>query len=473
LSSYRVWQLPDGSGKKTVYMQVRDNAGNIANVTSSIETDNVIPIITFDPDNKYPNISWNIKENINSAEIKFSTDQLTTAYIDYGIANVSDNSEGDPNFLSTHDILIKNLLPDTTYKYRIRVIDELENIGTNPKDADEDQNRFYTFHTGQTDEGFDGIPTVSDMTQVEITASSAKITWKTKVPTTSWVDYGTTVELGSTTGDDNLTTAHIVEITNLTAGQTYYYRVRGFDAGDNEVISSEYSFKAVMKPVISNIIIENITATTAEISWSTNVKTDSDVLYGESVAYTNRVKDVGLLTSHRVTLRGLLDNVIYNCQIEARDDFGSITTSQLLSFRTNLDTEGPKIEDVMIDIVPVESDQETAQIIISWKTSKPATTRVEYGEGVIGGTYDQSSAEDISLNSNHTVIIKGLNPAATYHFRIVSRDKRNNESRSTDYTIVTPAKQKSIWQILLMALQSTFSWVSDMPKFWANVGNKF
>jgi N-acetylneuraminic acid mutarotase/alpha-tubulin suppressor-like RCC1 family protein len=440
-------------------------------ISASIEVDSIPTEIYFDQNNKYPNPNWNVKENVNSVEFRFTTNKNAAVYVDFGSDNATREAGGDPVLDMNHSMKIKALNSSTTYKYRIRAVDDFDNIALKPDDSETNLGSFYTFTTGGANEGFEGIPAVSEMEQVEITASTAKITWKTKIPTSSWVDYGLGIELDSTDGSDNLTTTHVVELKNLIAGSTYNYRVRGLDAGDNEFLSSVYTFRAVMQPQILEVKAENVTATSVEVSWSTNVKTDSDVAYGIG-NYAERVKDVGLLTAHRVTLKDLNDDTLYQYQIEARDDYGNITKSQALSFKTTLDTAGPTIEDVRIDVVPVESDQTTAQIIMSWKTNKPATTKIEYGEGVVGGTYDKSSIEDPSLNINHTVIIKELNPATSYHFRIISKDKRDNMTKSSDYTIVTPAKQKSIWQLILSSLQNTFSWVSDMPKFWGNVGEK-
>jgi hypothetical protein len=404
-------------------------------------------------------------------EFRLSTSKKVAVYVDFGSDEATREAGGDPVLGTDHSIKIKALNASTTYKYRLRAVDNLDSIALKPEDSEANLGSYYSFTTGGANEGFDGIPAVSEMEQVEITASTAKITWKTKIPTSSWVDYGLGVEFDSIAGSDNLTTTHVVELNNLIAGSTYYYRVRGLDAGDNEFISSGYTFRAVMQPQILEVKAEVIAPNAAEISWNTNVKTDSDVAYGVG-NYEQRVKDIGLLTAHRVTLKDLNDDTLYQYQIEARDDYGNITKSQPLSFRTSLDTEGPTVEGVMIDVVPVESDQATAQVIISWKTNKPATTKVEYGEGVVGEAYNKSSIEDPSLNINHTVIIKELNPATTYHFRIISKDKRENMAKSTAYTIVTPVKQKSIWQLILASIRSTFSWVTDMPKFWSNVGDK-
>ncbi len=110
--------------------------------------------------------------------------------------------------------------------------------------------------------------------------------------------------------------------------------------------------------------------------------------------------------------------------------------------------------------------------IISWTTNKPASTQVQYDEGVVGGTYSKKSIEDDTLNTSHTVIIKDLNPSTTYHFKLVSKDKRGNKTDSKDYTFVTPTKEKSILQLIIRSLEETFSWVKEMPGFFRGLGDR-
>ncbi len=114
-------------------------------------------------------------------------------------------------------------------------------------------------------------------------------------------------------------------------------------------------------------------------------------------------------------------------------------------------------------------EDETATVIISWTTNKPATTLVEYDEGAIPGKYSKKTTEDPTLNKAHTVIIKDLLPSSTYHFHIVSKDKRGNLTVSNDFNIVTPTKEKSILQLIIKSLEETFSWVKNIPLFFKNL----
>jgi len=176
--------------------------------------------------------------------------------------------------------------------------------------------------------------------------------------------------------------------------------------------------------------------------------------------------------SHELVIDDLMDDTEYHYQIVARDEYGNEVVDDDKIVRTPMDKEGPKIENVKIDLMPIGESDETAQVIISWNTNKPATTKVEYDEGLISGSYSKSSIEDTTLSTSHTVIIKGLNPATTYHFRMISKDRRDNTTYSNDYNFVTPEKNKSIWQLIVRSLEETFGWVSNVGDFFKNIGRK-
>jgi phosphodiesterase/alkaline phosphatase D-like protein len=98
---------------------------------------------------------------------------------------------------------------------------------------------------------------------------------------------------------------------------------------------------------------------------------------------------------------------------------------------------------------------------------------VEYDEGILAGNYTKSSIEDTTLNSSHTVIIKDLKPASSYHYRIISKDKRGNLGLSQDYTFVTPSQEKSILQLIIKSLEETFAWTRNMNQFFGGVWKRF
>lgn len=88
------------------------------------------------------------------------------------------------------------------------------------------------------------IPALSGLSATSLTRSTARIVWTTNEATDSQVQYGTTTAYGQTTAlDPTAVTSHGVDLTSLTPGTLYHYRVRSRDAAGNLVQSGDFTFK--------------------------------------------------------------------------------------------------------------------------------------------------------------------------------------------------------------------------------------
>jgi len=219
--------------------------------------------------------------------------------------------------------------------------------------------------------------------------------------------------------------------------------------------------------------VKDVTPYSVTISWETNVDTETILNWGVTSAYGEKRGITGVSKAHQIKVDSLLDNQEYHYQIVAKDETGNEVVDADKIIRTPLDTEGPKITNAKVDILPMGESDTTSSIIVSWQTNKPASTQVKYGEGILGNDYSNESNEDTSLNNSHTVIIKGLKPASSYHYKMVSKDRRNNITESQDYTFVTPTKEKSILQLILKSLEETFAWTGRLNQFFGKLGDRF
>ncbi|MDD3481099.1 MAG: fibronectin type III domain-containing protein, partial [Patescibacteria group bacterium] len=405
-----------------------------------------------------------------TATVTWDTNINADANVEYkeeatgGIVKESQTA-GDPKLTKKHEVVIKALKPDTNYTYKIRSVSSDKYIA---------ETTFATFRTKPYDASqFTINPNASNVAEQNITATSAKIVWETSIATTTWVDFGASSgNYSQSAGDDKYNTVHVVELLNLTPGQTYYYRVRGDDANDVEYTSKEYTFTAVLEPEISAAKIDVTTPYTATVTFNTNVDTEASVTFGESGNFDLKAGTSEYKRNHNVELENLMDDTTYNYYIEVKDKLGNTKKTATGTFATPLDKTGATVEGLKVDILPMGESDETASVIISWSTSKPTTTQVKYDEGVIGNDYGKATIEDESLNTSHTVIIKELNTSTTYRFKIGGADKRGNETDSDEYTFVTPQKERSILQLILRSLEETFSWVNNVGGFFRNIGEK-
>ena len=401
----------------------------------------------------------------SAATITWDTGEVTCqGYIEYKQGNSGETKVvGTGRDATEHEVVINSLVP-ADYVFTLKNIDADGNIATSGLQS-------FTITGFET--GTISAPQAGKIEEQDITATSAKITWTSSVPTSSWIDYGTATDsYTKSTGNDTLTVDHVLNMDGLTPGTTYYYIVRGVDANGIEYKSKEYSFIALAKPGISSVEAIDISSYGAKIKLEATKEVRATVSYGKSGTYNLKAGTNTYSRTHEIVLENLEDASDYSYIVDVVDSVGNTAKSDVNSFATPMDRVGPKVEELKIDILPLGDGDEFAQAIISWKTDKPSTTQVQYDVGLVGGDYSKSSIEDTSLSTAHTVIIKELEVASTYHYRIVAKDKRNNQTTSNDYTFVTPEKNKSIWQLIVRSLEETFSWVKNVGGFFNNLGKK-
>jgi hypothetical protein len=93
-----------------------------------------------------------------------------------------------------------------------------------------------------------GPPVLSNVIATDLALTGARITWTTDRASTSVVEWGTTTALLSTpvTGPANVT-SHSVTLSGLTAGMSYYYRVRSVTTGGSAPTAETVSSTLAMR----------------------------------------------------------------------------------------------------------------------------------------------------------------------------------------------------------------------------------
>lgn len=89
-------------------------------------------------------------------------------------------------------------------------------------------------------------PVLAAVQATNVGTTGATVSWTTDEPADTWVEYGTTVAYGSsTTRDPALATAHSQNLTGLTPGTLYHYRVTSRDGAGNVSVSTDRVFTTV------------------------------------------------------------------------------------------------------------------------------------------------------------------------------------------------------------------------------------
>jgi hypothetical protein len=95
--------------------------------------------------------------------------------------------------------------------------------------------------SGNVNVQVDNGPTISNVAvSPGLTASSARVTWSTSVAADGQVEYGLTTAYGLTTPVDAMVgVAHDMQLTGLSPGAAYHYRVRSRDAAGAAAVSAD------------------------------------------------------------------------------------------------------------------------------------------------------------------------------------------------------------------------------------------
>jgi peroxiredoxin/RNA polymerase subunit RPABC4/transcription elongation factor Spt4 len=190
--------------------------------------------------------------------------------------------------------------------------------------------------------------------------------------------------------------------------------------------------------IISDIQFSDITQTGATVTWKTDKKGNSLVIYcldGGDLCESG--KDDAMVTNHSVKLTGLEKGKSYHITVKSRvgDSADSPEASKdavsPLRLSEVRDMTPPKITEVKITNLVGSSAE------ITWKTDEPATSQVSYGTSATYGTL-QPSSTDTTLQTFHDVSLYGLAPTTVFHFKVISRDADGNEASSPDATFATP-----------------------------------
>ena len=117
-------------------------------------------------------------------------------------------------------------------------------------------------------------------------------------------------------------------------------------SGSADYVGFFVAFKAASgggggAPNISAVSVSPVTATTAVVSWTTNVTANSRVDYRTTSSYGSNVSDSTLVTSHSLALRSLTCNTTYHYQITSVGSGGTATTPDATFTTASCSTGGP------------------------------------------------------------------------------------------------------------------------------------
>ncbi len=258
-----------------------------------------------------------------------------------------------------------------------------------------------------------------------ITTDTAIIHWSTNLPADSRVEYGFSDSYGLTTHTDpELTTEHAMTLTELSPGEIYHFRVFSDTGAGEPAVSGDHEFVTASDPLaVSDVMVGEVAATWATVTWQTNRASDSQIIFGETIFYGEATSiDPAMVMDHSVTIAGLDPDTSYHFRVRSEDELGEIAYSEDGAFRTAL---APlTVTGVTPTVIGTSTD-------VTWLTNRPADSQIEYGLDVSYGTISPLAP---AMVLDHAITIAGLDPGATYHYRVRSEDGFGEIVFSDDHT---------------------------------------
>jgi phosphodiesterase/alkaline phosphatase D-like protein len=363
-------------------------------------------------------------------KIFWLTDELSNSVVDYGLTTDYGNRKTVAKIGTTHEVRLTELIPDTTYHYRVASADLAGNkVSTAGID--------YTFTTLATADTKPPVIIAGPVTK-GVTDTTATIVWTTNELSNTFVEFGATTSLGELWGFAEEVTRHRVTLIGLSPLTTYYYAVNSTDASDNTVDSKDlnltgdyvFSFKTkaftdTEPPVIvAGPLVTGRTDVMAQIRWLTDELSDSYVLFGTSADETSwgsyGISEPEI--DHQVVLTNLTLDTWYNYKVKSTDLSLNSTTSEVarkLKTKAEADTKPPVI--TKGPILKFKTDESAG---VYWETDELALSRVEYG---IDENYGAEVVDPDNIpRYRHYFTLTDLVLGTNYFYRVTSTDPSGN-----------------------------------------------
>lgn len=275
-------------------------------------------------------------------------------------------------------------------------------------------------------------PVISNVQAINITQSSATITWTTDDLSDSTVNYGLTGSFGLTRSDSGLVTSHSINLTGLLSKTTYYYQVSSCNSDNYCSNSSTYSLTTV--PALggsTTVGTLELAATFECISVYSNFAGDEDgnnqaiLEYREvggswkqgmamTVDRRDTIKQPDTVTNlyknqWRASILGLQAGTEYEVRVTFSDPDGVVVTNPVVSsISTRIETDLIPSIGTSYYVSQTGSDANLGTETLPFKTIQKAADIVNPGDTVYvkAGTYPEKVFITRSGTSNNYITFR-------------------------------------------------------------------
>ncbi|GAB4267006.1 MAG: hypothetical protein Kow0029_01190 [Candidatus Rifleibacteriota bacterium] len=206
-----------------------------------------------------------------------------------------------------------------------------------------------------------------------------------------------------------------------------------------------------LPPVITEVMVQNLTENSADIVWKTNEPSDSTVEYAlgpVGLAYSLTASDTSMVTDHKVTITGLTPGKTYHCRVKSLD----FQRNEGISSDYQFDTPSGAAPESPTNF-NIQAPTEMEKIVLNWnsvtdadlagynlyRSESSASSFVKVNANPIPGTVGSTTYQD-----------EGLKIANKYYYYVKAVDTAGNESApSTTLSVVTPGilSENRTWRV--------------------------
>ncbi|MBD3922091.1 fibronectin type III domain-containing protein [Paenibacillus sp. PR3] len=324
-----------------------------------------------------------------------------------------------------YKIEMSGLNPKTTYYYQIEAV-------STQKNEKSIKSGVYSFTT---------LVATNPLTITEVEAypntSFAKIQWHTNFNATSTLLYGidpNNLDKSAKPVQDG-GTFHVAYPSEMSPGNTYYYRIVADDVLHNHTESALYSVTTPLESSVELTEVEafSVTATSAKLQWNTSNNSSSAVLYGTDPNFLDQyaTPEQDGETSHLATLDQLQPSTTYYYLVLVDDIYSNHAESDVQSFTTQAAV------DTSLTITGLTTYSiETASAKLQWNTSNNSSSVVLYGTDP--NFLDQYAVLEQDGETSHLATLDQLQPGTTYYYLVLVDDIYSNHAESEVQSFTTP-----------------------------------
>ena len=388
------------------------------------------------PDSQFPVITGGPRVREKSAEsltIEWQTDELADSFVRYGEGQDALLDEvAQAQDVQVHSVTLSNLLPGTSYFFRVESTDPSGNgattspieVSTTAAEADLVAPRYLS------------EPVVEGQTDQQVVLG-----WRADEAASATIEYWQDGQEPVVRQIRQRLETQQVALTNLLPATSYRAKIWVQDATQNQVeVPFELGFTTDVEPdllpprLLAEPMVVSVTDQSATIGWQTDELADAFVDYDLTPYLGGVIGSPVYGTEHEVLLTNLEPGAEYFYRVGSTDRAGNgPVTSEVLSFTTLLepDQQAPAVPDSLVILAGAGA------VFLQWDA---------VADGDLGGyaVYREDSTGVFQAVATRLDVPRyldeGLQNGRAYRYRIAAFDRQNppNESAPTSIVAATP-----------------------------------